>query len=207
MTNRELIDKHLSGDRKLKPIIDKLEPLALNPSDNVYHELVRNIAYQQISYKAADTIFARFIDLMGRDDYSPSDLLSISIESLRSVGFSRQKAEYIVCISRHFEQEGLMSCDWESLDDEEIIRQLTAIKGVGIWTAKMILIFQLARPDVFPHEDLAIQQLIRELYNVEAVKKEFILEANKIAERWRPYRTIASLYLWSYKRAQLATGH
>jgi len=191
----------LSEDPILRPVIQKHEALNLEKSCNVYNELVKNIAYQQISYKAADTIFARFIKLMGTMDYNPETVLNHSFETIKAVGFSRQKTEYILAISHYFKEQNLLDFNWEDNDDYTIIKMLTEIKGVGVWTAKMILIFQLQRPDVFPHEDLAIRQMIALLYGIDEKSKSFKSESEKIAARWKPYRTIASLYLWSYKRS------
>lgn len=202
-TSITVIKKHLSKDNVLKPIVLKHKPLQLDASTRVFQELVKNIVYQQISYKAADTIFARFINLMDDLDYLPADLLQMPEESLRSVGLSRQKASYLHNIAAYFQEHELYDIDWSRFSDQEIIKTLSSIKGVGQWTAKMILMFQLHRPDVFPYEDLAIQYVVRDLYDLKSTKKQFINEMNEIAEAWKPYRTTASLYLWSYRRAAI----
>ena len=197
------IKKHLSKDPKLKKIVSELEPLQLEASGNVYRELVKNIVYQQISYKAADSIYARFLKLVANKNFKPSHIIKHDIESLRTIGLSRQKASYILNISEYFIENKLYRHDWTQNTDEEIIKMLTDIKGVGVWTAKMILIFELLRPDVLAHEDLAIQLVIRELYGLKQTKKEFIQEITKIGDAWKPFRTTAGLYLWAYRRSQL----
>ncbi len=197
------IKKHLSKDPKLKKIVSKLEPLQLEASGNVYRELVKNIVYQQISYKAADSIYTRFLNLIANKNFKPAHIIKHDIESLRTAGLSRQKANYILNISEYFIENKLYDHDWTQNTDEEIIKMLTDIKGVGVWTAKMILIFELLRPDVLAHEDLAIQMVMRELYSLKQTKKEFIQEITKIGDAWRPFRTAAGLYLWAYRRSQL----
>jgi len=193
----------LSKDKKLQKIINSVDtPLQLEPSGNVYRELVKNIIYQQISYKAADSIYGRFMGLVDNESYTPAEVLDLEIETLRSVGLSRQKAGYIHNIASHFDKGQLLNQDWSQVTDEEIIKNLTSIKGVGVWTAKMILIFELQRPDVWPYEDLAIQQVMRELYQLRSVKKAFVEKMIKIADNWRPHRTTAGLYLWAYRRSQ-----
>lgn len=201
MSQNQKIRLILSEDPILRTVIQEHEPLKLEKSHNVYNELVKNITYQQISYKAADTIFGRFIKLMGTKDYNPDTVLKHSFQSIKAVGFSRQKTEYIQAISHYFKEHNLLDFSWKDTDDKSIIKMLTEIKGVGVWTAKMILIFQLERPDVFPHEDLAIRQMIALLYGLDEKSKNFKKESAKIAAQWQPYRTIASLYLWSYKRS------
>lgn len=194
--------KHLIEDPLIGHIVQHHEPLILNASGNVFCELVKNIVYQQISYKAADTIFNRFVDLVQKEKYQPEDILKFDFDTLKSVGLSRQKTNYILNISRHFYDKDLFDKDWSLDSDEEIIKELTTIKGVGIWTAKMILIFELKRPDVWPYEDLAIQHVVKELSQIQVEKKQLNRELVKIAEPWRPFRTIAGLYLWSYRRSQ-----
>ncbi len=201
--NEKKIKAQLSKDSTLKKIVINLDPLYLEPSGSVYHELIKSIVYQQISYKAADVIYARFLHLFPKLDYHPEELLEIPFEILRSVGLSNQKTNYIQNISHFFIEEKLLSVQWENYSDKEIIELLTQIKGVGIWTVKMILIFELIRPDVFPHEDLAIRLVITDLYGLKSEKKELKTQMLKIAESWKPFRTMASLYLWAYRRSQI----
>jgi len=204
--NKTLLNKantHLREDSILQQLIDNIKPLKLPNSGNVYNELVKAIVYQQISYKAADSIFNRFVQLVGSEDYKPGQLIKIPHENLRSVGLSNQKSSYVLNISRFFLDNSLYEKNWAKLDDEEIIDLLIQIKGVGLWTVQMILIFNLERQDVFPYKDLAIQLVIKELYGIEKEKKELFEEMNKIADNWRPFRTLASLYLWSWRRDKL----
>lgn len=200
MLNTKEARHHLSKDVKMRPLIQVLQPLDLPPSGNVFNELVKAILYQQISYKAADSIFKRFIELMGKENYTPLELLAVSFEALRSAGFSGRKAQYVHNISAYFEENNLYEQDWSQLSDEEIIKRLSEIKGVGTWTVQMILMFQLCRPDVFPSGDLGVQQAIIGIYKIKEEKKAMIKKIEELATKWQPYRTLASLYLWSWKR-------
>ncbi len=174
--------------------------LELPQSGNVYNELVKSIAYQQISYKAADTIYGRFLQLVGGEYFSPEDVLLLEDDELRAVGFSRPKVTYVQNIARFFQEKALFTFDWSTMTDAEIIKLLTEIKGVGEWTVQMVLIFELMREDVFPAKDLGIQQAMIGVYELKEEKKHLIKKMNEIAENWKPYRTWATLYLWAWKR-------
>lgn len=202
MSNKELkkAEKHLSNDPILKSVIKKYEFIEFPRSQTVFQELVKTIAYQQISYKAADSIFNRFIALLGTQDFLPQDLGHFDFEEVRSVGFSRQKTNYIFNIAEYFEKNDVDEEFWDQLESDQIIEKLTEIKGVGIWTVQMILMFQLLRSDIFPSGDLGIQQAVRGLYKLKTEKRQFINEMEKIAEEWRPFRSFASKYLWAWKR-------
>ncbi|NNE27128.1 MAG: DNA-3-methyladenine glycosylase 2 family protein [Saprospiraceae bacterium] len=191
---------HLSKDKILKGVIQTTEILKLPNSGHVFNELVKAIVYQQISYKAADSIYARFVDLLKTEDYLPKYILKFKPDDLRAVGFSRQKAQYVLNIAEFFEAENLMSVDWNAMSDEDILGLLTQIKGVGEWTVQMILIFELGRPDVLPVKDLAIQLVAKELYQLKSEKTKLLREIEAIGEAWRPFRTYASLYLWAWRR-------
>lgn len=192
--------RHLSQDPIFKQIVKNYSPIELSKTGNVYRELVRSIIYQQISYKAADKIHERFIDLIGRNKFFPKDILEIEYKDLKSVGLSNQKTQYIINISLFFKERKLMRFDWSTLSDKEISDLLMEIKGVGQWTADMILIFELGRSDILPLKDLAVREAIKKLYKVNKEKKALMDALYKLAEQWRPYRSIASLYLWAWYR-------
>ncbi|NNF21122.1 MAG: DNA-3-methyladenine glycosylase 2 family protein [Saprospiraceae bacterium] len=194
------VKNHLKKDIILEKLIASTDMLKLPKSGNVFNELVKAIVYQQISYKAADSIYSRFIELFDSEKYMPAELSKQKFEDLRSAGLSNQKANYVKNIALFFEEHQLINCDWERLSDEEIIDLLTRIKGVGTWTVHMILIFQLCRPDVFPDKDLAIQIVMKKLYRINSEKRQLLVDMNKIAHNWSPYRSFASLYLWSWRR-------
>lgn len=190
---------HLCKDEKLKSII---EVTTLSWSDtyrDVYAQLIRSIVYQQLSTKAAMTIHGRFMRLFPEEYPDADQILRMNTEELRAVGLSKQKAGYIQNVAAFFTEEALFETDWESLIDEEIIILLTQIKGVGKWTVQMLLMFTLQREDVFPLNDLGIQQAMIRLYDLQGDKKAILKQMQQIAEPWKPYRSLASYYLWQWK--------
>lgn len=170
----------------------KLKPRRVPP----YESLVRSIIYQQLSGRAAETIFNRFKGLFGGHEFPPAELLMrAEIEVLRGAGLSRAKAAYIKEVAAKSllgEIPTLEECD--SLTDEEILARLTTIKGVGRWTAQMLLIFNLGKPDVLPIHDLGVRRGFQVAYRKRTLPKPEHLE--KIGKRWSPHRTTASLLLW-----------
>jgi len=188
---------HLSKDEKLKSLIDTLELDTRQSDSDVYSALTRSIVSQQLSVKAAATIYGRFLDLFDNQYPEPKVVISFSIEDLRAVGLSRQKASYIQNVANFFLEN--KDLEWESLSDDDIIDYLTQIKGVGKWTVEMILMFNLKRLDVLPLGDLAIRNRMIKLYNVEETGKALKPKLTTIAESWRPYRTIACMYLWQWE--------
>jgi len=190
---------HLEKDSTLKNIIQNATIQPFAPSGNVYFDLLNSIVSQQLSIKAADTIFNRFCTLFPEKYPNPELLRSIDPNQLRTVGLSRQKASYLQNVAIYALENKLNMVEWEQYDDTEIIHMLTKIKGVGRWTVEMILMFTLGRPDVFPANDLGIQQAITRLYNINESGKNLFHQMTDIAEPWRPYRTVACRYLWHWK--------
>ena len=191
--------KHLSKDPVFASLLNdiRLEPLEL--TNDVYVRLLRAIVYQQLSGKAATTIYERFIQLFNDGYPHPENVLQFDLATLRKVGLSRQKATYIQNIAQHFVDYDLLRQDWSKVPDEYIIQELTQIKGVGTWTVQMILMFSLGRKDILPTGDLAIQQSMRELYQLKGSGKKLERQMLKVANAWRPYRTVAARYLWRWK--------
>ena len=191
--------KHLHRDDKLKRV---MEATILSWSEvyrDVYSQLIRSIVYQQLSTKAATTIYGRFM-LLFPDDYPVAEqILNMDMEELRAVGLSRQKAAYIRNVAAFFLEEELFDLDWDTKSNEEILHLLTQIKGVGKWTVQMLLMFTLEREDIFPVNDLGIQQAMIRLYGLEGDKKSILKQMEALAEPWRPYRTLACFYLWQWK--------
>lgn len=155
--------------------------------------LARAIVYQQLSGKAAGTIHGRFLDLFGGEPTS-AKLLATPDETLRGVGLSRQKLTYMQDLARHVEEGRLPRDEIARMEDDELIRALVAVKGVGRWTAQMFLMFRLGRPDVLPELDLGVQKAVMLAYRLPEMPKPKELAA--LGEKWRPYRSIASWYWW-----------
>ncbi len=197
--NFDVAIKHLSKDKILKTAIDNIDLPERNPSKDVYAGLIRSIVSQQLSVKAADTIHTRFLNLFDSKYPYAELLLALEETQLRSVGLSGQKTKYVKNVARFFQENNLFDKDWSKESNQQIISLLTEIKGVGKWTVEMILMFVLSREDILPVLDLGIQQGIKQLYGITAEKKELYAKMEEIAEPWKPYRSIACLYLWATK--------
>ena len=164
--------------------------------EDLYLELLDAIISQQLSVKAAATISARFTALFPQDYPAPEQVLARSLDELRAVGVSRQKAGYLQAVAA-FKQAGQLEYDVLSpLSDDALADHLIQIKGVGRWTAQMLLMFALERPDVFPELDLGIQNAMRKHYGLTENGQALLRRMTEIAEPWRPYRTTASRLLW-----------
>lgn len=169
------------------------------PSVDIYFDLLNSIVSQQLSGKVADVIFGRFLDLFPKRYPNPELVSSIDIEKLWACGLSNAKAHYVKNVAVFALQRGLQLEKVSSMSDQELIDYLSQIKGVGRWTAEMILIFSLNRQDVFPIDDLAIRQSMIALYNLDTDSKALKENLVRIADGWRPNRTLASLLLWAWK--------
>lgn len=184
-----------SNDIRLKTFLQKFRVPVLPIEKNYFWSLCRSVIYQQISGKAAKKISDRYLSLFDQDvKMTPADVLDIDIEKINNVGISRQKSSYIKNIADAFSNKIINEKNISELDDQEIIKQLTSIKGVGRWTAEMFLIFTLRRTDVFPVTDLGVQKGFQIFYSLDELPT--IEMMNQKSESWRPYRTIMSLYLW-----------
>ena len=177
-------------DSVLSEIINQFDDLELVSRDDLFYTLIRSIIGQQISVKAASTVWNRLCDKIG--DIEPENILSVDIEELRSCGLSRRKAEYVVGISESWPNYD--SLDWRMMSDEEIIEELIKLRGVGRWTAEMILIFTMLRPDVFPIGDIGMIRGIEKSYN--SGKRMSREDLYSISEKWKPWRTVACCYMW-----------
>ena len=190
--------KHLKSiDASWSDLIDRAGPCAIRPRDDHFSILVRSIIGQQISSKAAASIDAKLRELAG-PTHEPAALLKLGEEPLRSVGLSGVKARYVLNLSEAVANGAVPLERIDTLSDDEVIKHLTSVKGVGVWTAEMFLMFALARPDVLPVGDLAIRTAIRNHHDLPEMPKP--KECFPLAEPWRPYRTVASWYLWASLR-------
>jgi len=155
---------------------------------------------QQLSTKVADVIYKRFLNLFGGKEPTPEQILQVSPETLRSIGLSNAKVSYVHNVARFTLEQKMDHKKLSRMNDEEVIGYLTSIKGVGRWTAEMLLMFTLGREDICPLDDLGAAQAIIKLYGVKTKdKKKLRAKMLKIASAWSPYRTYAYLYLWRWK--------
>ncbi len=191
---------HLSKDKKLHKIILPQQKYVLQKRKQVHLHICASIISQQLSTKVAAVIYARFLALFNKKNPSSTDIIAKPFEELRSIGLSNAKTNYVINVCNFFIENKLTDARLHKMEDEELIEYLVQIKGIGRWTAEMILMFTLAREDVFAVDDLGIQQAICKLYRIDATdKKEMKIKMLKISERWRPYRTYACRYLWGWK--------
>jgi DNA-3-methyladenine glycosylase II len=184
-------------DPVLAAIIREHGPCALGEARDRFDHftmLVRAIVFQQLSTKAATTIYNRLLERMPGGIPNPQALASLSDEQLRTAGISRQKAAYLRDLGSRVAAGEVALDSIDALPDEEVIAALTRVKGIGRWTAEMFLIFRLQRPDVLPVNDLGILNAIQKAYRLR--KKPTAKRLQKIGEPWRPYRSIACWYLW-----------
>ena len=192
------ITAHLSQEPRIAPLVAR-HTLSPRPDHggNVYFGLLRSITYQQLSGRAAGTIFGRFLDLFPDGYPHPERLLDLSESDLRAVGMSRPKAGYLHGVAAFWLEHKLIDQDWSPLTDQEIIDLLTQIKGVGQWTVEMVLMFVLQRPDLLPLDDLVVRRNLIALFDLGHLKgKALVAAMSEAAEPWRPYRSFASRYLW-----------
>ncbi|MDQ3292485.1 MAG: DNA-3-methyladenine glycosylase 2 family protein [Bacteroidota bacterium] len=186
----------LLRDPVLAGIIEGGPSIESSTRTDIYLSLLSSIISQQLSTKVARVIKSRFLDLFPDQYPHPELLKGMSDETLRNVGLSYQKLNYIRNVAAFKETGQLEHAFVNALQDEDLILHLTQIKGVGRWTVEMILMFALDRPDVFPVLDLGIQNAMKKAYGLEGTGKILFAQMREIAENWRPYRSIACKYLW-----------
>ncbi len=185
-----------AADPLLANIIAAYEGDFLTGSGNAFHTLARSITGQQISVKAADAIWFRLEAACG-GKVSPQPIANFTEDQIRALGYSRQKALYLQDLARYFLAKPNPERAWAKMSDEEVIRDLLPIKGIGRWTVEMFLIFHLHRPDVFPIDDLGVLKAIRLNYPIPGGKEQWEkAHYLAIAERWKPWRSVATWYLW-----------
>jgi len=185
---------HLRKDKILGAVIDKYTVSSPKVSTNLFRDLLEAIVSQQLSNKAASTIFSRFLNLFpGEQIPKPEDILATSEKTLRSCGLSHQKASYLKSLAEEISSHKLALEDLHDLSDDEVITSLTKVKGIGPWTAEMFLIFSLGRLDTFSLGDLGLRAAISRLYGV---NREDKIKIEEISKNWSPHRSLACIYLW-----------
>lgn len=185
---------HLKKDPHLCDVIKKYPLPEIGREGSVFEALCRAIIFQQLSGKAARTIYERFTLLFPKKVPTPKLLLKRERESLRAAGLSNQKTDYLYDLARHFDEGLIDPTQFSELSDEEIRRELVSVKGIGVWTADMFLMFTLGRPNVLPTLDLGIKKGFQRLFKLRVLPDEKKMQ--KLAKDWHPYCTVASWYLW-----------
>jgi DNA-3-methyladenine glycosylase II len=194
--------QHLAArDPKLAGILTG-PPFKAYRHPDLYRDLLESIVSQQLSIKAAATIFARFLALFPGRQPTPRRVLALPEEKLRAAGLSRQKAGYLRNVAAFALHHDVSRAALRRLGDDEVIALLTQIKGVGRWTAEMLLMFPLDRPDVLPLDDLGIQLAMKKLYGLRGHGRGLHRRMAALAEAWRPHRTLACKYLWRWRSTQ-----
>ena len=185
--------KHLmKKDRVMKRLIPQFKDAALQTRGNAFVTLARSIVGQQISVKAAQTVWDRFALLVPQ--MTPKRVLKLKVDDMRAAGLSARKVEYLVDLAVHFDTHQLRVNQWVDLPDEDIISELTAVRGIGRWTAEMFLIFHLTRPNVLPLDDVGlINGISRNYFSGEALSRS---DAREVAAAWAPYCSVATWYIW-----------
>ena len=190
---RKAINHLKKSDPVLAAIIERIGPFRMQYGEPTFHTLAESILYQQLNGNAAETIFNRFTALAG-DPLTPQGILKLSDAQMRGVGLSRQKTAYLRDLSEKA-AAGLLEFErMPDMSEDDVIAHLTQVKGIGVWTAHMFLMFTLRRPDILPVGDYGIQAAIKKYYKKRKWPKPAVML--KIAKPWVPYRSIASWYLW-----------
>lgn len=187
-------------DEVMKGLVEKTGEIELKPVADSFDSLVQSIIYQQISGSAANSIYRKLLGEIG-SRVTPEKLNTITDDQLRRSGISPQKIRYLRDLTEKVISRELDLSVIHELSDDEIVQKLTAVKGIGVWTAQMFLIFTLGRPDVFPSGDLGIQNAMKKHYGVKG--KTIEKRMTKIAGKWSPYRTAATLILWKSENTKL----
>jgi 3-methyladenine DNA glycosylase/8-oxoguanine DNA glycosylase len=181
------------ADPVMRAIIERVGPYKMQFGEPKFHSLAEAIVYQQLNGKAAVTIFKRFAALAG-DPLTPEGILKLKPEQMRSAGLSKQKTSYLFDMAERTHSGELNFSRLPKMSDDDVIEHLTQVKGVGVWTAQMFLIFSLRRPNILPTGDYGVRVAIKKAYHKRKLPTPEVME--KIAKPWDPYRSIASWYLW-----------
>jgi DNA-3-methyladenine glycosylase II len=189
--------RHLSRrDRVMKKLISRFADGRLESRGDAFTTLARAIVGHQISTQAAQTIWDRFVALTANSSHSllPVSVLALDAPQIRAAGLSARKVEYLCDLAQHFESGTVHVAEWQDMDDEAIIEELVAIRGIGRWTAEMFLIFHLLRPNVLPLDDVGlIKGISVNYFSGEPVSRA---EAREVGDAWAPFRSVATWYIW-----------
>nr|WP_315205062.1 DNA-3-methyladenine glycosylase 2 family protein [uncultured Albidiferax sp.] len=185
--------KHLiKKDRVMKRLIPQFGDVCLETRGDAFTTLARSVVGQQISVKAAQTVWGKFVKLP--EQMAPQNVLKLKVDDMRAAGLSARKVEYLVDLALHFDAGKLHVQAWEEMDDEAIIAELVAIRGIGRWTAEMFLIFHMMRPNVLPLDDVGlINGISQNYFSGDPVSRS---EAREVAAAWAPFCSVATWYIW-----------
>ena len=193
----------LKKDKNMQDLIKKFEKPDYNLGQDYFQSLLHSIVFQQLSGKAAQTIYERFVNLIPKtSNLCPNEVLKLDKDKMRKAGLSFQKIDYVRNLADYFEINSFQKKDVERMTDQEISKELIQIKGIGQWTVDMFLMFSLNRADIFPFTDLGIQKGIMKILNMKNLPSKKEMET--CSKKWRPYRTIACWYLWRMAYDKLA---
>ena len=185
----------LKKDKNMQVLINKFGRPDINPRQDYFQSLLRSIVFQQLSGKAAQTIYERFVNLIPKtSNLCPNEVLKLDKEDMRKAGLSFRKIDYVRNLADYFKNNSFQKKDVERMYDQEISKELIQIKGIGQWTVDMFLMFTLNRADILPCTDLGIQKGIMKILNMKNLPSK--KEMENCSRKWRPYRTIACWYLW-----------
>jgi DNA-3-methyladenine glycosylase II len=190
---RKAINHLKKSDPVIRDIIERVGPYRMEYGDPVFHSLAEAIVYQQLNGKAALSIFKRFAALAG-EPLTPEGIMRVTDQQMRLAGLSKQKSSYLRDLAERTHRGDLNFAGLGDLPDEEVIEHLTQVKGIGVWTAHMFLMFSLRRPNILPTGDFGIKMAIKKHYKKRKPPNPKQME--KIAECWEPYRSVACWYLW-----------
>ncbi|MEY3194359.1 MAG: hypothetical protein RIQ78_456 [Bacteroidota bacterium] len=191
--------RHLRKDPNIGQLLDAVAVIDFSPTQTIYIDLLKSIISQQLNVKVAAVIQHRFLLLFPDQNPHPGLIMSLDRETLRSVGLSNQKAQYICNVAQFASLNDFDTIDWHKMSDDDIIQFLCQIKGVGKWTVQMLLMFSLGRPDVFPLDDLGIQQGMIKLFELKETGKQLKNKMIELAEPWSPWRSVAARCVWRWK--------
>ena len=185
----------LKRDKYMQVLIKKFGRPDFNQGQDYFQSLLRSIVFQQLSGKAAQTIYERLVSLIPKtSNLCPNEVLKLNKDEMRKAGLSFQKINYVRNLADYFENNSFLKKDVEEMTDEEISKELIQIKGIGQWTVDMFLMFTLNRADILPYKDLGIQKGIMKIFKMKNLPSKNEME--NCSMKWRPYRTIACWYLW-----------
>jgi DNA-3-methyladenine glycosylase II len=191
---RKAITHLKKADPVLRAIIERVGPYKIEYRDPIFQTLVRSIVYQQLSGRVASVIFGRLTAAIPDSPITPEGVLRLTPRKIRALGLSKQKTEYIRDLAKRTISGQIDFTICPNLTDNELIERLTVVKGIGVWTVHMFLIFALQRPDVMPVGDLGVRAAMQRAYGLPELPKP--AEMQRIAESWKPYCSVASWYLW-----------